>query len=52
MKDPNMTDISAKIKELEQRKFTCDWSMVSVIQCRIADYKAKLSRGINFEPAF
>lgn len=52
MTDPNLINLRDKVEELERQIWSCDWDSVQGIQDKITAYRAKLTQGIEFEPAF
>ena len=52
MTDKNLIPIRTIVKNLEQKKMTCDWADVLAIQSKINFYQNKLDNGIEYEPCF
>ena len=52
MNQLHMTYLPDKLKELERKKWSCDWDKLQYIHEMIADCKNKLSLGIEYEPDF
>lgn len=44
-----ITDI---IRDLEKRRWSCDWDILPRIEHQIERYKAQLASGIEYEPNF